>query len=139
MISRVLLILTFFGLVSACSPDQVESTYTTYEEASEDGFLEKGWIPEAAISSSMVNIFCFSDAPSNSCIFGFQADYEDIELLRSQLQFTDQFIQLPANIKQPSWWIDILTNSENYILQTDEGVVFIAIQNEGNTVLGWRN
>ena len=125
--------------MTACSPDQVEVAYSTYEEANADQFFENGRIPENAILPTMINIFCLSDVEANSCIFGFQASAEDIEMLRSKLRFTDEFVQLPETIQQPKWWIDILTNSKNYVLQSGDDIVFIAIQNDGNTVLGWRN
>ncbi len=127
------------GMFSACSPDQIESAYPTYQEAVDDDFFSHGWIPEAAVSESMVNIFCLTDVPSNTCIFGYQADQADVEILRTKMQFTDDFVELPGTIKQPNWWIEILANAQNYVLQDGEETIFIAIQNEGNTVLGWRN
>lgn len=139
MIKKFSALLLFLFAFTACSPNQVESTYVTYQDAVDDEFFDHGWIPDEAVSQSMVNIFCRSDVAANTCIFGFQTSIEDIEILRTKMQFTDEFVQLPATIKQPQWWIDILSNSQNYVLQSSDQVVFIAIQNDGNTVLGWRN
>ena len=132
------LLIPLIGLLTGCGPNQVEHTYTAYDDAVADDFFADGWIPEQAITPTMVNVFCISDRETKTCIFGYQAAIEDIEHLRGQMQFTDAFVQLPESIKQPKWWIDILTNSENYVLQNGDDLIYIAIQNEGNTVLGWR-
>ena len=136
---RIVSFLALIILVSCNRVEQVTNHYTTYQEAQADKFFDHGWIPEEAIYPSMTNIFNRSHIDYSTCIFSYELEETELEDLRKKIFATEAFIEMPRGIRQPKEWVDVLTNAQNYVLKSGDEIIYIAIENNGNTVLGWRN
>ena len=136
--SRLLvLLILLLTLFSSCNLDQVDSKYSDFESADNDGFFTKGWIPSGIVFKSMTNIYLRSNLDVNTCVFNYNLSETDIEKLKLRVTPTKIKFKELRSINTPSHWNKSINSLNCYVYESN--LVYLAIDEENNIIYGWSN
>lgn len=137
-LNRIILFSIFISICSpSCSFDKIESKFANYEEALDENYFEKGWIPKELVNKEMKKIFVKNDLDRNTCIFSYQLPISEIEILEENLIRLEQNYTERLNINNSKWFEKDILNLPKY--RSNDFKHGIAINKEMSVVYGWLN
>ncbi len=129
----LIMILCVFG---GCNYDQVTTEYETYQQALDDDFFDKGWIPYELQDSSITKIFVRANLDVNTYIFSFNTEQLRINVPLSKNEITE-----PINIHGidiPEWWNSNIQNKPRTVFPTGHDTSVNLVFDETNgAIYGW--
>ncbi len=132
------LIVVLFVVLTACFSDQIENVYADYHDAASEKLFEKDWIPNELVFESMTDIYQRTNLDVNTCIFSFELSQDDLKILKKKVSPAKNELKNVYGISTPSWWLKGWEGENQYVLNTNEGTVQIAIDLKKNKIFGWR-
>lgn len=135
-LNRIILFSIHICICSAsCSYDTIESKFANYEEALNENYFEKGWIPKELVHKEMKEIYVKNDLDRNTCIFCYQLPTAEIEKLEKKLIRLDQNYTERLNVNNSKWFEKDIINLPKYkSIDFKHG---LAINKEKRIVYGW--
>ena len=64
---------------TSCNYDIIESKFTNYDEAMDENYFDKGWIPKELANNEMKEIYVKNDLDRNTCIFSYHLPSTELE------------------------------------------------------------
>ena len=122
---------------TSCNYDIIESKFTNYDEAMDENYFDKGWIPKELANNAMKEIYVKNDLDRNTCIFSYHLPSTELEKLEEKLIRLEQNYTERMNINNSKWFERDLLNLPKY--RSDEFKHGIAINKEKKIVYGWLN
>ena len=122
---------------TTCNYDIIESKFTNYDEAMDENYFDKGWIPKELANNEMKKIYVKNDLDKNTCIFSYHLPSTELEKLEEKLIRLEQNYTERMNINNSKWFERVLLNLPKY--RSDDFKHGIAINKEKKIVYGWLN
>jgi len=121
----------------SCNYDVIESKFANYNEAMDQDYFEKEWIPKELANKKMKKIYVKSDLDRNTCIFSYHLPIEELEKLEQKLVRLEQNYTEIINVNNSKWFEKELLNLPKYI--SHDFKHGIAMNKEKRKIYGWLN
>lgn len=133
------IVLIFMISIFACSSDQNEKKYNTYEEAKLDNLFEKGWIPKELVYNSMSNIIVKNNLDLNTCFFSYNLSQRDFENIKSKIHSDKIEYKKPERIDISKSEIEKINmlNKYSFVLPNKTDTIQIATDAKEDRIYGW--
>lgn len=119
--------------------DRIETNYKNYAAANENGYFEKGWIPNRLVYKSMTNIYVQNDLDINIAFFAFNLSQQDLNNLETKIHLTKRKFQNPHRLRVKKDWIDKINQSPIHYLLSEQDTIYLALDKNNNQVFGWND
>ena len=132
---KLIIIIFLISNLTGCNSNEITAKYATYEEALEEDYFAKGWIPFELLNPDMKHIYVRNNLDLNSYLFCFNTDNVPDLFNTSIIQINEVKIH---GIRVPNCWNkEVIGKPKVSIKFTHREIVHLIYDKENKKLYGW--